>query len=112
MRIGRLFAAIALCFVAVFRLARRTRRITTRQEPSRSSFALCRWRRHRCAGTSSSRRSSPGNFGQPFVIENKGGAGTIVAAVSTARAAPDGYTLMLATGSTMSINHALQSVAL
>ncbi|AMN43183.1 Bug family tripartite tricarboxylate transporter substrate binding protein [Rhodoplanes sp. Z2-YC6860] len=46
-------------------------------------------------------------LGKPFLIENKGGAGTIVAAVSTAKSAPDGYTLMMATGSTMSINRTL-----
>jgi tripartite-type tricarboxylate transporter receptor subunit TctC len=46
-------------------------------------------------------------FGQPVVVENRGGAGTIVAAVATAKAAPDGYVLMLATGSTMSINRTL-----
>ena len=46
-------------------------------------------------------------FGKSFVIENKGGAGTVVAAVATAKAAPDGYTLMMATGSTMSINRTL-----
>src|SRR5262249_27464929 len=38
---------------------------------------------------------------------NKGGAGTIVAAIGTSKSAPDGYTLMLATGSTMSINSTL-----
>lgn len=46
-------------------------------------------------------------FGKSFVVENKGGAGTVVAAVATAKAAPDGYTLMMATGSTMSINRTL-----
>jgi tripartite-type tricarboxylate transporter receptor subunit TctC len=46
-------------------------------------------------------------FGKSFVIENKGGAGTVVAAVATAKAPPDGYTLMMATGSTMSINRTL-----
>jgi tripartite-type tricarboxylate transporter receptor subunit TctC len=46
-------------------------------------------------------------LGQAVTIENKGGAGTVVAAVATAKAAPDGYTLMLATGSTMSINQTL-----
>ncbi|MGA9010012.1 MAG: tripartite tricarboxylate transporter substrate binding protein [Xanthobacteraceae bacterium] len=46
-------------------------------------------------------------FGQPVTVENKGGAGTIVAAVATSEAPADGYTLMLATGSTMSINSTL-----
>ena len=43
-------------------------------------------------------------FNQSVVIENKPGAGTIVAAESVARAAPDGYTLMVTTDSTISIN--------
>jgi tripartite-type tricarboxylate transporter receptor subunit TctC len=46
-------------------------------------------------------------FGRPAMIENRGGAGTIVAAVATAKAEPDGHVLMLATGSTMSINRTL-----
>ncbi len=43
-------------------------------------------------------------FNQPVVIENKPGAGTIVAAESVARAAPDGHTLMVTTDATISIN--------
>jgi tripartite-type tricarboxylate transporter receptor subunit TctC len=46
-------------------------------------------------------------LGQPVAVENKGGAGTIVAAAATAKAPADGYTLMMATGSTMSINSSL-----
>lgn len=46
-------------------------------------------------------------LGQPFVIENKPGAGTLLAAQTTARSAADGYTLFLATSSTMSINDTL-----
>jgi tripartite-type tricarboxylate transporter receptor subunit TctC len=41
---------------------------------------------------------------QPFVIENRPGAGTTIAAAAVARAAPDGYTLMLATTSTLAIS--------
>lgn len=43
-------------------------------------------------------------LGQPFVIENRPGAGTSIAAGATAKAAPDGYTLMQATSGTMSMN--------
>jgi tripartite-type tricarboxylate transporter receptor subunit TctC len=38
-----------------------------------------------------------GELGQPFVIENKPGAGSNVAAGEAARALPDGYTLVLGT---------------
>ncbi len=43
-------------------------------------------------------------FNQSVVIENKPGAGTIVAAESVARATPDGHTLMVTTDATISIN--------
>jgi tripartite-type tricarboxylate transporter receptor subunit TctC len=34
-------------------------------------------------------------LGQPFVIENRGGSGTTLGAAAVARAAPDGYTLLV-----------------
>lgn len=43
-------------------------------------------------------------LGKPFIIENRPGAGTTIAAMATVRAASDGYTLMQATSSTMAIN--------
>ena len=43
-------------------------------------------------------------LGKPFVIENRPGAGTTIAAMAAVRAAPDGHTLMHATSSTMAIN--------
>ena len=43
-------------------------------------------------------------LGKPFVIENRAGAGTVVAAGAAAKAAPDGYTLMQATSGTMAMN--------
>src|SRR5690606_24182581 len=45
-------------------------------------------------------------LGQPMVIENKGGAGGAIGAAEAARAAPDGYTLSVATVSTMAVNPA------
>lgn len=43
-------------------------------------------------------------LGKPFVIENRPGGGTTIAAMVVARANPDGHTLMQATSSTMAIN--------
>ena len=42
------------------------------------------------------------SLGQPFVIENKAGGGGLIAASSVARAAPDGYTLLVTTNTTHS----------
>lgn len=39
-------------------------------------------------------------YNQPFVVENKGGAGGTIGAAAAAKAANDGYTLFVGTGST------------
>ncbi|HUP95624.1 MAG TPA: tripartite tricarboxylate transporter substrate binding protein [Burkholderiales bacterium] len=46
-------------------------------------------------------------LGQAIVIDNRGGAGGNIAAELTAKAAPDGYTTMMATIGTHAINHSL-----
>jgi tripartite-type tricarboxylate transporter receptor subunit TctC len=43
-------------------------------------------------------------LGKPFVIENRPGGGTTLAAGLVARANPDGYTLLQATSTTMAVN--------
>src|SRR5262245_54651532 len=46
-------------------------------------------------------------LGKPFVVENRTGAGTAIGSAYVARAAPDGYTLMLGTSTPFAINATL-----
>ena len=43
-------------------------------------------------------------LGKPFVIENRPGGGGTTAAIAVARAAPDGYTIMMASSTIMALN--------
>jgi tripartite-type tricarboxylate transporter receptor subunit TctC len=43
-------------------------------------------------------------LGKNFVIENRPGAGTLIAAAAVAKAEPDGYLLLMAPSSTMAVN--------
>jgi tripartite-type tricarboxylate transporter receptor subunit TctC len=46
-------------------------------------------------------------LGQPFTVENKPGASSAVAAAYVSKSQPDGYTIMMATSTTMAINPAV-----
>ena len=46
-------------------------------------------------------------LGQTIVIENRAGAGSSIAAEAASKAAPDGYTLLIASPSSISVNPAL-----
>ena len=48
-------------------------------------------------------------WGQPVIIENKGGAAHMLAAQSAAKAAPDGHTLLVAEAGTFVLNPSLYS---
>src|SRR6476646_6830870 len=47
------------------------------------------------------------DWGQPVVIENHPGANTVLGAQQVAKAAPDGYTLLMAIDSTLTMNQYL-----
>jgi tripartite-type tricarboxylate transporter receptor subunit TctC len=49
-------------------------------------------------------------FGQTFIVENSAGAGGSIASMATARAAPDGYTLMVGYVGTHATNPAVRKV--
>ncbi len=48
-------------------------------------------------------------LGQPVVVENRAGAGTIIGAAYVSKAAPDGYTLLISSGTTFTVNPAIRN---
>lgn len=48
-------------------------------------------------------------LGQTVIVENKPGAGTVIGAGTVARSAPDGYTLLISSGTTFTVNPAVYS---
>lgn len=48
-------------------------------------------------------------LGQPVIVDNRAGAGTIIGASYVAKAQPDGYTLLVSSGTTFTINPAIRN---
>jgi tripartite-type tricarboxylate transporter receptor subunit TctC len=48
-------------------------------------------------------------LGQTVIVDNKAGAGTIIGAGAVAQAAPDGYTLLISSNTTFTVNPALKT---
>ena len=48
-------------------------------------------------------------LGQPVVVENRAGAGSSIAAENVAKSAPDGYSLLIASPSSISVNPAINA---
>jgi tripartite-type tricarboxylate transporter receptor subunit TctC len=48
-------------------------------------------------------------LGQPIVVENKPGAGSSIAAENVAKSAPDGYSVLIASPSSISVNPAINA---
>jgi len=54
-------------------------------------------------------KSMTAHLGQTIIVDNKAGAGTAIGAGAVAQAAPDGYTLLLSSNTTWTLNAALKT---
>lgn len=103
-RISKLFAALLLCTavaapVAAQSYPNRSIRVIVPFGPGGGTDILMR-----LVG-----QKMQESMGQPIVIDNRPGANTLIGAEALARAAPDGYTLMVTLDMTMTMNPSLYS---
>ena len=89
--------------------ARRPRRTPPRIIPIAPSTSSCR---SRPAGRPTSPRGCSAqrmneDWGQPVIVDNRPGGNTVIGAQQVAKAAPDGYTLLMAIDSTLVMNQYL-----
>ncbi len=70
--------------------------------------AAHRGRRAGHAGARHRARICRSRLGQSFAVENRAGGGTTIGSNAVAKSAPDGYTLLMATSSSLAINVTLQ----
>jgi tripartite-type tricarboxylate transporter receptor subunit TctC len=92
-----LFTTLSLCVLSTFALAQgwpsKPVRIMVGASPGGGTDIIARMLAEKYQGA----------LGQPFIVENRPGAANTIAADMTAKAAPDGYTLLLATNTAQAI---------
>jgi tripartite-type tricarboxylate transporter receptor subunit TctC len=103
MRIKRILAAVALAATAASAAA---------QYPSKPIKVIVPFPAGSATDTVGRilAQSVSASIGQPVVVENKAGADGAIAGAEVARAAPDGYTILLATNSPMAVAPAMKKV--
>jgi tripartite-type tricarboxylate transporter receptor subunit TctC len=108
-RLGRTMGRILKCLLAVAGLALAVGPAPADDYPSRRITLIAPWPPAGAIDTVC-RELAPGVgdlLGQPVVVENRPGAGSTIGTADGAKAAPDGYTLVLAGSGSLAISPTL-----